>query len=197
MFKGFDRIISKNGKILYNFSYCQNDTVLPYRLVTEIVSNTEWTLADTIIWKKPSTHPINVNVNLTRIWEFVWVFVRKSEVNTYTVRREGHIGKTGQTFYDSVFNFISAPNNDTPTPEINGATFSSNLVEQLLDIYVRDGETVYDPFIGTGTTAVACKRKGIDCIGSEISEKQCEYAKNRLLKVREHRSWFDEYADSN
>lgn len=40
--------------------------------------------------------------------------------------------------------------------------------------------TVYDPFMGTGTTAVACKELGFSCFGSEISEKQVEYANHRL-----------------
>jgi tRNA G10 N-methylase Trm11 len=37
--------------------------------------------------------------------------------------------------------------------------------------------------MGTGTTAVACKRYGCKCIGSEISEKQVAYAKERVRKV--------------
>ena len=39
---------------------------------------------------------------------------------------------------------------------------------------------VYDPFIGSGTTACACKNLGLDCIGSEISENQVAFAKDRL-----------------
>lgn len=54
------------------------------------------------------------------------------------------------------------------------------MCSQLLDIYAPDNATVYDPFMGTGTTAVACKIKGYTYIGSEISEKQCEWANNRL-----------------
>ena len=39
---------------------------------------------------------------------------------------------------------------------------------------------VYDPFMGTGTTAVACKRLGINCFGSEISKDQVDFSYERL-----------------
>ena len=42
---------------------------------------------------------------------------------------------------------------------------------------------VYDPFIGTGTTAVACKRLGLDCVGSEISKEQVEFSLERLNEI--------------
>ena len=42
---------------------------------------------------------------------------------------------------------------------------------------------VYDPFMGTGTTGVGCLRYGCDCIGSELSEAQCEFAKARLNDI--------------
>ena len=75
--------------------------------------------------------------------------------------------------------FIEAKNNDGSCP-YNKATFSSELCEKLLSLYGRANGWVYDPFMGTGTTAVACKKMGLNCIGSEISENQCEWAKNRI-----------------
>ena len=40
--------------------------------------------------------------------------------------------------------------------------------------------TIYDPFIGTGTTAVAAKRLHMNCYGSEISKAQVDYAIERV-----------------
>lgn len=42
------------------------------------------------------------------------------------------------------------------------------------------GQIVFDPFAGSGTTAVACKELGRDYIGIEISQKYCDIANERL-----------------
>ena len=60
----------------------------------------------------------------------------------------------------------------------------SELCEKLLTIYANDNAIVYDPFMGTGTTGIACYNMGLDCFGSELSEAQVEYSKERLLKLQ-------------
>lgn len=45
---------------------------------------------------------------------------------------------------------------------------------------VRPGGTVLDPFMGTGTTLVAAKRAGLQAIGVDVMESNCEIAARRL-----------------
>lgn len=45
------------------------------------------------------------------------------------------------------------------------------LMERLLEQFTDEGEFVCDPFAGSGTTAVACKRRGRNFIGWELSPK--------------------------
>ena len=53
-----------------------------------------------------------------------------------------------------------------------------------MDIYAKDDYLVYDPFMGTGTTANACLKRDLKYIGSELSPNQVLYANDRLQKVK-------------
>lgn len=182
IFNKMNNILLPNGVILYNFGYSIENPSLPYELVSHIKNNTNFTLIDTIIWKKSNGLPFPANSRrLSRIWEYVFVFVRKNEINTFNCYKgiSSISEKTNQIYYNVYYNFVEAKNNDEKC-KLNQATFSSDLCNKLLSLYCPSNGIVYDPFIGTGTTAIACKQMGLSCIGSEISKEQCEWAENRI-----------------
>lgn len=185
LFNSFDKILKPDGTILYNINYGTSNPNLVFLLVADLVQKTNFMIGDIIGWKKKSALPNNRNKNkLTRIWEFVFIFCRKNEYNSYHCNKTlKTIGKGENRFYNCLFNFVEAANNDGPN-ELNKATFSSELCDRLLSIYARPQSLVFDPFMGTGTTAVACVNKGMNFIGSELSEKQVEYAKNRIINIQ-------------
>ena len=185
LFNLFDKILKPNGKILYNISYGSENNECMWLTIADIIRNTNFTIADSVIWKKKSALPNNVSPNkLTRITEYVFVFCRKNEYKTFGTNKKikSISEKTGQKFYENTFNFIEAKNNDGAC-KLNKATYSSDLCEQLLEIYTPENSVVYDPFNGTGTTGVACARKGMKWyFGSELSADQCAYSKERIDK---------------
>ena len=167
---------------IFNINYSIENPILPYKVICEIDKQTNFALVDTIIWKKKNGIPFPANKRrLSRLFENIFIFARKSEVNSFNTNRQvkSISEKTGQKYYEIKYNHVEAANNDGKC-SLNQATYSSELCRQLLDIYALPNSTVYDPFMGTGTTAVACKQMNLNYIGSEISLKQCEYAKERL-----------------
>ena len=191
VFNGLDKVLKKDGVVLYNISYGADSPNSMWMALMSVLRETRFMIADSIVWKKRSALPNNTSPNkLTRICENIFVLVRKNEYSTYhTEKKLLGVNAHGQKNYESVPNFIEAPNNDGAN-DLNKATFSSVLCEQLLNLYSPMGGVVYDPFMGTGTTAVAAKRIGMKFIGSELSKAQCEYATRRLRNTLTQKSLF-------
>ena len=56
------------------------------------------------------------------------------------------------------------------------------VVSKMVRLGSQPGETILDPFAGTGTTLLAAKLCGRRAIGVEINEKHCETAANRCAQ---------------
>jgi DNA modification methylase len=170
IFECYDKLLNENGCIIYNMSYGTENTEVMNLTVAEIIKNTNFTLADILIWKKNSATPNNVSSNkMTRICEFVYVFCRRNEFYTFTSNKKmiGTRKDTLQPIYENVFNFFQAPNNDEST-DLNKATFSTDFVFNIIERYVNKEDVVLDNFCGTGTTLKSCEMKEIKSIGNNI-----------------------------
>jgi site-specific DNA-methyltransferase (adenine-specific) len=58
--------------------------------------------------------------------------------------------------------------------------FPESLIADHITSWSNEGDIVYDPFIGSGTTALAARSLGRNYIGSEISQEYCQIAEKRL-----------------
>ena len=73
------------------------------------------------------------------------------------------------------------------TTKKNGKKHPTQKPLSLIEMFVKnssnEGETVIDPFMGSGTTGVACKNLNRYFIGIELNEKYFEVAKKRIRKA--------------
>jgi len=66
-----------------------------------------------------------------------------------------------------------------PYPEAHFAVFPEKLPETCIKAATKEGDTVLDPFCGSGTTLWVAKRLNRKAIGFDLSEKYCELAVKR------------------
>jgi DNA modification methylase len=67
-----------------------------------------------------------------------------------------------------------APTRDHPAP------FPTELAERLIRMFSFVGDTVLDPFLGTGSTTLAAAKAGRNSIGVEIDPHYFDFAKRRI-----------------
>lgn len=60
-------------------------------------------------------------------------------------------------------------------------SFPPELVQRCLLMSSNPGDTIYDPFMGVGTTSITAKAMGRNYIGSEIDANYCDIARGKLL----------------
>jgi len=60
------------------------------------------------------------------------------------------------------------------------ATFPEKLAHDHIISWCNEGDTVLDPFMGSGTTGVACKNLGRDFIGIELDQGYYDIAQQRI-----------------
>ena len=66
------------------------------------------------------------------------------------------------------------------------ATFSEEDARRLVRLFTQEGQSVVDPFIGTGSTAIACAVEGRTCTGFDIYEQWVQLANERVDEVRNY-----------
>ncbi len=74
----------------------------------------------------------------------------------------------------NIFKFARTGNKIHPTQK------PVDLMEYLIEKFTDENEVVLDPFMGSGTTGVACKNLNRNFIGIELDEKYFEIAKERI-----------------
>ena len=155
-------------------------------------------LHDTMIWRKSNPMPKFRSKRYFDVFEYMFVLSkgqpktfnplmqsnkRAGELYDYTakVKTTGKV-RTKKTFNinderykDNIWECAVAKN-DTDHP----AVFPESLVADHIKSWSKEGDIVYDPFIGSGTTALAARSLGRNYIGSEISQEYCQIAESRL-----------------
>jgi len=155
-------------------------------------------LHDTMIWRKTNPMPKFKHKRYFDVFEYMFILSkgqpktfnpllqpnkRAGELYDYTaklkttgkVRTKKTFNINDERYKDNIWECAVAKNN-TDHP----AVFPESLIADHITSWSNEGDIVYDPFIGSGTTALAARSLGRIYIGSEISQEYCQIAESRL-----------------
>lgn len=146
-------------------------------------------LHDTMIFEKnSSTFPAKRNGNrYTQIFEYMFVFA-KGDVEAALIldkpnKWAGHKDFAGK-LKNAVPDFSPRNNIWRYVTSFNGvnhpAPFPERLAQDHILSWSEPGALVYDPFVGSGTTAKMAAVNGRQFVGSELSADYCDAARIRL-----------------
>lgn len=157
-----------------------------------------------IIWKKSQkTGALNASRQPLRAHETIYVFYRK-QPDYNKISTSGHARKVVKAVHrskstvdhSSIYGSVKEYHNydqttrlitsvidakkDTQTCSIHPTQKPVGLLCLLIKMYSNAGQTVYDPFMGSGSTGVAALLTGRKFVGSEKDRKMFGKAKNRI-----------------
>jgi len=64
---------------------------------------------------------------------------------------------------------------------LHPASFPETLIKEFIEFFTKPNQVVLDPFLGTGSTLIACQMTKRSGIGIELLEKYAEISKKRLF----------------
>ena len=130
-------------------------------------------LKEIIIWDKGNAQPAMSSGVLNRQSELILVFDSQN----------GIVRKFNKCFFErGTLNDIWKIKRGKKISKLHGATFPEELVERIIKYFSLENDIIYDPFMGTGTTAVVCKKLKRKYIGSEINSKYYDIIQDRLAQ---------------
>lgn len=115
-----------------------------------------------IVWRYPSSPDVGKNK----------FYPRHEEIFVFT-KGEPYFNEDMASIGD-VWDISHIQENSHPAP------FPFNLARRAIAASCPKGGVVYDPFMGSGTTALAAIDVGVDFVGTEISENYINYANGRI-----------------
>ncbi len=65
-----------------------------------------------------------------------------------------------------------------------------SIIQKLVKYFSKETDIVFDPFLGSGTTALACEMLGRRWIGCELEEKYCKIADERVKNYKNQMQLF-------
>jgi len=183
---------------------------IPWRVAFALQSD-GWYLRQDIIWHKPNPMPEGVTDRCTKSHEYIFLLsksakyyydadaireeVKETNQGFISVRARTASGALGGENQHNMekrdYDEIKGANkrsvwtiNTKPYKEAHFAVFPPKLPELCIKAGSKEGDTVLDPFFGSGTTGWVAEQMDRKWIGIELNAQYVEIAKKRFAQMR-------------
>ena len=190
VWKECSRVLVDGGRLCINVAGTGRQPYIPLQAYTSVdLIEMGFIMRGDIVWNKGTTSSgfastawgswcRPTNPCLRDIHEYILVFSKGVF---------GRADKDGQTINDKEFMeyTLSTWNVSTESASRIGhpAPFPIAIPYRLIKLYSFEGDTVLDPFMGSGTTAIAARQLKRGCIGYEVNPEYVALANGRLAQM--------------
>jgi site-specific DNA-methyltransferase (adenine-specific) len=205
------RIMKKGGIIVWivgDQTIKGNETATSFKQAL-LFKEKGFNLFDTMIYQKTPRGAVGNNKTYWQTFEYMFIFSKDRPKTINLIHdRENKQSRKGDRGTKRLFNGELKPTKragykkygrrtnvweylvgkgHSSTDDIayeHPAIFPEKLVEDHIVSWSNKGDLIYDPFLGSGTTAKVATSLGRNWIGSEISEQYCIITKKRLESIQ-------------
>ena len=179
------RVLTHGGRACINVANVGRKPYIPFNgLISSLMIEIGYLMRGEIIWNKAASAGTSCawgswmspsNPVLRDVHEYILVFskesFRRSTEKQPSITKEDFLEST-----KSVWNFPAESAKKVGHP----APFPVELPRRLLELYTYEGDIVLDPFMGSGSTALACVQNSRRWVGYDTSEEYCDITRHRL-----------------
>jgi site-specific DNA-methyltransferase (adenine-specific) len=181
------RVLEVGGRCCINIANVHRKPYVPVNaIISTMMVDSGWLMRGEVIWNKASSAGgstawgswrSSTNPTLRDVHEYILIFskgqYKRNHRSVKNVKRDDFLEYT-----KSVWSFPTASARRIGHP----APFSLELPSRLIKLYSFKGDTILDPFMGSGQTGIAALQLGRNYIGYETSKEYVELANRRILE---------------
>jgi modification methylase len=185
------RVLVHGGRACVNIANLGRKPYIPLSdFISQMMIEIGYLMRGEIIWYKGASAGVSMawgswqsaaNPVLRDTHEYIMVFSKGAFSRKKTVDKENTISK--EQFMEWTKSVWSI-NSESAKRVGHPAPFPVELPYRLIQLYTYQGDVVLDPFMGSGSTAIAALQSGRNYVGYEIEAKYVRLAEERIDPIK-------------